>query len=219
MNPKKHLKGTRDYVLKSGEIRKAALFSCKTIHPDTIHYERREEPACELHLAEEINYRPTIQELWELAKTMPEKKRDRKDSPDKEIMEQWRWIDRLNLFFEKLIEFDHVKINTLGYFYKGKEANKKGIGKSIAYKLAKMYHIAFAKTTYAADWGIVRRDKFIAWATNPTEENRKAAFSPPYKARVDLKCPVTGNSFQWSFNGKTIKPTEHCLPKDTPSKP
>jgi hypothetical protein len=219
MNPKKHLKEGRYYVLKSGEIRKVIRCSHKTVCSDTIHNERREEPASEFHLAEKINYRPTIQELWKLAKTMPEKKRDRKEPLDKETMEQWRWIDRLNLFFGKLIEFDHVKINTLGYFYKGKEANKKGIGKSIAYKLAEMYHIAFAKTTYAADWGVVRRDQFIAWATNPTEENRKAAFSPPYKARVDLKCPVTGNSFQWNFDGKTIKPTGHCLPKDTTSKP
>lgn len=211
MNPKKHLKEDRYYVLKSGEIRKVVLFSCKTVYSDTIYNERREEPASRFHLAEEIEYRPNIPALWELAKTMPIKERDRKEPLDKETLKEFQWIDRLNLFFGKLIEFDHVKINTLGYFYKRKEANKEGIGESIAYKLAERHYIAFSRNTNVADWAIVRRDKFIAWATNPTEETRKAAFSKPYSIRVDRECPVTGDSFQWSFDGKTLKPTHRVL--------
>lgn len=169
---------------------------------------RLERPRDDFNKAKRVSYRPDIQTLWKLASTIS-------------IENGCPWMKQLELFFSKLIEFDHLKIRTLGYFYKAVADNKTSIGESLAYTLAERFQHAFSEPGNERTKLI--KSRLLAWATNPTQANREKIFLNTFidgsgatkivEVSPNGSCPVTGERFRWSCNGKTIWPTKRCFSK------
>lgn len=169
---------------------------------------RLEIPRTRFDNIERITYSPDIQTLWKLACTPMQK--------------TCTWINRLELFFAKLIEFEHLKIRTLGYFYQKAAENKTAIGESLAYALAERFQLAFSGVRNSRTALI--KSRFLAWAINPTKANRERLFLNTFinmsgesmivELSTNRNCPVTGELFLWSCNGKAIWPTKRQLSKE-----
>ena len=160
-----------------------------------------------------INYRPTHKQLWELSKKLPKQKLDKEEGRKitKEFKDEMFFCARIRFFFQKLIEFDRVKINTLGYYYKDKEANKESIGESIAYQTGMSYGwVGRPSHKVRADLAN-GRNEFEAWIENPNPKTAKAFFRHISPFSIDRECPVTNERFEWSFNGTTFKPAYKIL--------
>lgn len=91
--------------LQTGNIVKVELdYMSTTIMCETELGERINLPADELISGERLSYRPSVKEIGALAKKLLG------EETDKEIYKA------STFFFEKLLEFEHIRINTLGYY-------------------------------------------------------------------------------------------------------
>jgi hypothetical protein len=163
-------------------------------------------------------YRPSIVELFETASTRPlSKDQVARMEGNTQFSEELTWHHRLELFFLKLIEFDHLRIDTLGYYYYKKAAhNKEALGNTIAYKLAECFYYAFTVKSEQAE---IVKARVLAWGKTPTEETRKKLFlttpsQNPSELHVDRGCPITGATFVWGCDGKTIRPLKRRLDQE-----
>lgn len=153
------------------------------------------------------DYQPSISDLWALAKTAPMAEHPhatiklKKDDP-------YIWMDRFMFFFEKLIEFNYIVFETLGYYdFDGEKYTH--LRSDTAYKLAEMFYSALTSKNPKHE---NIRTHVETWANNPTDENRKNLFQrfaynyPFTKLTPSTECPVTGQRFQWEFDGHTCRP-------------
>jgi hypothetical protein len=183
------------YRLPSGKIIQVLYDGGNTIYAETETGVKANTTVEKFKGARPIEYKPSIPELWVLAKSIARKNKS--------------WYEALHLFAKKLIEFEHIEIETLGYFYTEKEFNKKSIGESIAYKLAEQWSFVFPASN---DTCKKLQKEFKDWAQNPTEKNRLRAFPATKRdLSIDRECPITGSSFNWKCDGKTIMPSTRRL--------
>jgi hypothetical protein len=148
-----------------------------------------------------IKYHPRIPEIYRNCGLD-------KELPDKQLHHQ------LRNFFKKLIEFDRLKIRTLGYYYKKAAHNKETIGDSLAYKLAETFYFSLNENSNRRK---ETKELLDAWAQNPTDSTRQKLFDSfayrgqPFHIQCSRNCPVTGENFEWECDGKTIFPTRRLL--------
>ena len=200
------------YQFPNKKIVKVKYHGYNQVYGETLYGSRKDFKAKAFEKAVRINYRPTFAELWNLTKTRPFDKEQKKHADDSYRME-FLWSTRLEYFFTKLIEFDYIKIDTLGYYYKSSKDNKENVGESIAYKLNERFWGIFTTKNDACKR--IKRH-FLAWANNPTEENRKLLFEQTFSQGIvqlhtDHECPITGYRFKWACNGKIVKPAYRRL--------
>lgn len=225
------LKENKYYKLKNGHILKLTYdqgapttLGDKTyggiVYGETIQGERVELRRKLLLEAELLtNYRPTIPEIWKVTCTIKDEEFKDKEFK-KEFKEEMKWAKRLQYLFKKLIEFNHIKINTLGYYYKNSAQNKQTIGDSIAYKLSERFFFAFGgKNKHYKTIQAALKD----WAETPTAANRAIAFQTSnmhkgLEVDVDRECHITGERFQWLCNGKTVVPIQRTLSRKESNK-
>jgi len=195
------LKSDTYYQLGSGEVLKVDYLSasgkrvyCKTVLGE--HIDRRLKG---FEGAVEVDFRPSIPELWALSE-------QRKPKSGRANV-----FLRLIFFFEKLIEFDYLIIDTLGYYHNEPRLDKNNIGLSLASGFAQLIGMAFPENHGGSNESKRLRADFLAWANHPSDDNRERLFTHPLTARIDRECHVTGDRFEWALDGKTFRPTKRCL--------
>lgn len=161
----------------------------------------------------QIDYHPTLEEIWELAKTSPMKPHPhatREIKPDDDIV----WMDRYQVLFSKAIEFGHLQIRTKGYYRENEERNYEPIKNSIIHKLSETFWMSRNPNQ---EKEIQTLEAIGIWAKEPTKENAETlikTISPRNKKVVfncSCQCPVTGQTFTWGFNGKTVEAIQQFL--------
>jgi hypothetical protein len=153
--------------------------------------EKKELNRDEVLAGKELNYHPSIPKIAQLALTVRPKHQS------------------LGFFFEKLIEFEHLRIETLGYYNmpgdSRKNSRKDNLTRSLAYKLAE--HSNFDKNP---------EQVLEAWAKGDRKAG-EAFYRDAWRKtdflllNVDYACPVTGCRFEWKCDGRTILPHRRRL--------
>lgn len=193
------------YRLKDGSLIRLLLAAGRKAYCETEFGVSVEIPLAAFHRVPLVNYRPSRAELWVLSEFA--KRAPRGDDFNNAWESEWRMSERMDFFLKKAIEFDYVSFDAIGYYGGSREAIKEEIGEAAASRFA---HIMGRRMVAQKDApgefspvGVC----FHRWVASPTEENRLAAFKSPVLSRIDIECPETGFSFEWSFDGLCIKPT------------
>jgi hypothetical protein len=161
-----------------------------TVLCETESGEKKELKREDVLAGKEIAYRPSISKIGRLALSLPED-----DGPE--------------FFFEKLIEFGHLRIQTLGYYTtpgdRRKNSLKDNLVSSLAYKLSE--HVSFSPEA---------QKTWKKWASGDKKAG-KALFKDPRRGnnfillRAECACPVTGCRFDWKCDGRTTRPLRRRL--------
>lgn len=190
---------------------------------ETLLAERQEVRRKIFENATLLKFQPTIPEIWALTQKIKLDKEDLERASDPKHLPMMLWMQRLKFFFDKLIEFNYIRIRTLGYYRTdfGGEDIKEGLGTDFGYKLARVFYHGFdPQNERTKEIGKL----FKRWATSGDTEIRdtlfkKAAFRDKHvNITGEQECPTTGERFEWYCNGKTIWPANRILNKEESGK-
>jgi len=156
-----------------------------------------------------IKYVRSHAQLWELSKRVPRKRFTKAELKKygKNFQAELHLTQRIEFFLNKLIELDHVTIDTLGYYYKNPSDNKETIGEDLARGFARWLYILVSNSKQKRDEFSKTHTLWNKWIQNPTKENADNFFRLSREAIIERECPITGERFQWFFDGSTFQPT------------
>lgn len=143
------------------------------------------------------------------------KKISKKEFPEqkKGFANEIHFQERVKTLLLKMLEFDYIKIDTLGYYHpENTRYVKEELGNSIAARFADHLMPCNPDTTTKYKEELKNHPKKLEdWIKNQTPKTSQNIFNPEESYSVDRECPITSERFEWNFDGHTFRPLYRVL--------
>jgi len=167
--------------------------------------------------AKPIDYRPSPAELWELSSSvLTINPHASKETQTEEVSERLKVNKRLEIYIEKLLEFNHLQLNPRGYFCNGQMVEC--ITNDLKFRLADYLSLAWERPAPQETLELSRAN-IEKWAREPNVTNWTLLNSGyPTHMSASSACPITDYTFRFDFDGVTFTPTKMRVDEAIPGK-